>query len=57
MVDVVRGGKTAKIKQKNWYILPVYPTEKRKVLETKDLVRFALTDLVVHGLVQKNIIL
>uniref|UniRef100_U9TP61 DNA 3'-5' helicase n=1 Tax=Rhizophagus irregularis (strain DAOM 181602 / DAOM 197198 / MUCL 43194) TaxID=747089 RepID=U9TP61_RHIID len=57
VVDIFRGGKTAKIKQKNWNTLPVYPTEKRKVLKTKDLVHFALTDLVVRGLVQEDIIL
>ncbi|PKY41190.1 hypothetical protein RhiirA4_498570 [Rhizophagus irregularis] len=57
VIDVFRGGKTAKIKQKNWNTLPVYPTEKRKVLKTKDLVQFALTDLVVRGLVQETIIL
>ena len=28
IVDVFRGGKTAKIKQKNWDTLPVYLTEK-----------------------------
>ncbi|PKY49325.1 hypothetical protein RhiirA4_465269 [Rhizophagus irregularis] len=54
---LIDGGKTAKIKQKNWNTLPVYPTEKRKVLKTKDLVQFALTDLVVRGLVQETIIL
>ena len=57
IVDVFRGGKTAKIKQKNWDTLPVYPTEKRKVLKTKDLVQFALVDLVVRGLVQEEIVL
>ncbi len=57
VIDIFRGGKTAKIKQKNWNTLPVYPTEKRKVLKTKDLVQFALTDLVVHDLVQEEIIL
>ena len=57
VVDVFRGGKTAKVKQKNWDTLPVYPTEKRKVLKTKDLVQFALTDLVVRGLVREDIIL
>ncbi|CAB4494122.1 unnamed protein product [Rhizophagus irregularis] len=57
IIDVFRGGKTAKIKQKNWNTLPVYPAEKRKVLKTKDLVQFALTDLVVRGLVQETIIL
>ena len=57
VVNVFRGGKTAKIKQKNWDTLPVYPTEKRKILKTKELVQFALTDLVVHGLVQEKIIL
>jgi superfamily II DNA helicase RecQ len=57
VVDVFRGGKTAKIKQKNWDTLPVYPIEKRKVLKTKELVHFALADLVVRGLVQENIIL
>ncbi|PKK65464.1 P-loop containing nucleoside triphosphate hydrolase protein [Rhizophagus irregularis] len=51
VIDVFRGGKTAKIKQKNWNTLPIYPTEKRKVLKTKDLVQFALTDLVVRSLV------
>src|SRR5437763_3530852 len=57
IVDVFRGGKTAKIKQKNWDTLPVYPTEKRKILKTKELAQFALTDLVVRGLVQEKIIL
>ncbi|RIA86919.1 hypothetical protein C1645_828566 [Glomus cerebriforme] len=57
VIDVFRGGKTAKIKQKNWNTLPVYPTEKRKVLKTKDLVQFALTDLVIRDLVQEEIIL
>ncbi|CAB4387207.1 unnamed protein product [Rhizophagus irregularis] len=57
VIDVFRDGKTAKIKQKNWNTLPVYPTEKRKVLKTKDLVQFALTDLVVRGLVREDIIL
>ena len=57
VVDVFRGGKTAKIKQKNWDTLPVYPTDKRKVLKTKELVQFALADLVVRGLVQEKIIL
>src|SRR5205814_2689759 len=57
IVDVFRGGKTAKIKQKNWDTLPVYPTEKRKILKTKELAQFALTDLVVRGLVQEDIIL
>jgi len=57
VIDVFRGGKTAKIKQKNWNTLPVYPTEKRKVLKTKDSVQFALTDLVVRGLVQEKIVL
>ena len=57
VIDIFRGGKTAKIKQKNWNTLPVYPTEKRKVLKTKDLVQFALTDLVIRGLVQEEIIL
>ena len=51
IVDVFRGGKTIKIKQKKWDTLPVYPTEKRKILKTKELVQFALTDLVVRGLV------
>ncbi len=57
IVDVFRGGKTIKIKQKKWDTLPVYPTEKRKVLKTKELVQFALLDLVVRGLVQEKIIL
>ncbi|CAB4405053.1 unnamed protein product [Rhizophagus irregularis] len=57
IVDVFRGGKTAKMKQKKWDNLPVYPTEKRKVLKTKELVQFALADLVVRGLVQEKIIL
>jgi hypothetical protein len=57
VVDVFRGGKTMKIKQKRWDVLPVYPTEKRKVLKTKELVQFALADLVVRGLVQEKIIL
>ncbi|CAG8652477.1 284_t:CDS:1, partial [Ambispora gerdemannii] len=38
VVDVFRGGKTAKIKQKKWDTLPVYPTERRKILKTKELV-------------------
>ena len=46
-----------KIKQKKWDNLSIYPTEKRKVLKTKELVQFALTDLVICGLVQKKIIL
>jgi len=54
---VFRGGKTIKIKQKKWDNLPIYPTEKRKVLKTKELVQFALIDLVVRGLVQEKIIL
>ncbi|RIA83322.1 hypothetical protein C1645_880575 [Glomus cerebriforme] len=33
VIDVFRGGKTAKIKQKNWNTLPVYPTEKKKDTE------------------------
>lgn len=57
IIDVFRGGKTAKIKQKNWDTLHVYPTEERRVLKTKELVQFALTDLVVRGLVQEEIIL
>ncbi|CAB4383605.1 unnamed protein product [Rhizophagus irregularis] len=57
IIDVFRGGKTAKIKQKKWDNLPVYPTEKRKVLKMKELVQFALADLVVCGLVQEKIIL
>ena len=57
IVDVFRDGKTARIKQKKWDTLPVYPTEKRKVLKTKKLVQFALVDLVVRGLVQEKIIL
>ena len=57
IVDVFRGGKTTKIKQKKWDTLPIYPTEKRKILKTKELVQFTLTDLVVRDLVQKNIIL
>ena len=57
VVDVFRGGKTMKIKQKKWDTLPVYPTEKRKVLKTKELVQIALADLVVRGLVQEKIIL
>ncbi|RHZ67401.1 hypothetical protein Glove_301g3 [Diversispora epigaea] len=57
IIDVFRGGKTAKVKQKKWDTLPVYPTEKRKVLKTKELVSFALLDLVVRGLVQEKIIL
>lgn len=57
VVDVFKGGKMMKIKQKGWDTLPVYPTEKRKVLKTKELVHFALADLVVRGLVQEKIIL
>ncbi|CAI2168125.1 10840_t:CDS:1 [Funneliformis geosporum] len=57
VVDIFRGGKTAKIKQKKWDSLPVYPTEKRKILKTKELVQFALIDLVIRGLVQEKIIL
>ncbi|CAI2197249.1 5769_t:CDS:2, partial [Funneliformis geosporum] len=41
VIDVFKGGKTTKIKQKNWNTLPVYPTEKK----------------VVHDLVQEEIIL
>ena len=37
--------------------MPVYPTERRKVFKTKEIVQFALTDLVVRGLVQEEIIL
>ncbi|CAI2189831.1 5520_t:CDS:2, partial [Funneliformis geosporum] len=55
--DVFRGGKTIKIKQKKWNNLPVYSTEKRKVLKTKESVQFALTDLVIRSLVQEKIIL
>ncbi|CAI2175798.1 19972_t:CDS:2 [Funneliformis geosporum] len=39
IVDVFRGGKTAKIKQKGWDTLPIYPTEKRKILKTKELIQ------------------
>ena len=35
----------------------MYPTVKRKILKTKDLVQFSLADLVVRGLVQEEIIL
>ncbi|PKY56715.1 hypothetical protein RhiirA4_477200 [Rhizophagus irregularis] len=52
-IDIFLG----KIKQKKWDNLPVYLTEKRKVLKTKELVQFALADLVVRGLVQEKIIL
>ncbi|RIA85085.1 hypothetical protein C1645_831336 [Glomus cerebriforme] len=38
VVDIFKGGKMMKIKQKKWDTLPVYPTEKRKVLKTKELV-------------------
>lgn len=57
VIDVFRGGKTMKIRQKEWDTLPIYPTEKRKILKTKELVQFALADLVVRGLVQEKIIL
>ncbi|RHZ48037.1 hypothetical protein Glove_562g38 [Diversispora epigaea] len=57
IIDVFGGGKTAKVKQKKWDTLPVYPTEKRKVLKTKELISFTLLDLVVRGLVQEKIIL
>ncbi|RGB24504.1 P-loop containing nucleoside triphosphate hydrolase protein [Rhizophagus diaphanus] len=57
VVDVFRGGKTARVKQKKWDTLPIYPSEKRKVLKTKELVQFALADLVVRGLVLEKIIL
>ncbi|CAI2164004.1 17242_t:CDS:10 [Funneliformis geosporum] len=46
-----------KIKQKNWDTLSVCLIEKRKVLKTKELVQFALADLVVCGLVQEKVIL
>jgi hypothetical protein len=51
IIDVFRSGKTAKIKQKYWNILPVYLIEKRKVLKTKDLIQFVLADLVIYGLI------
>ncbi|CAB4384091.1 unnamed protein product [Rhizophagus irregularis] len=51
------GGKTKRIKQKKWDTLSIFPTEKRKVLKTKELVQFALAELVVRGLVQEKIIL
>ncbi len=57
IVDVFRDRKIAKIKQKKWDTLSVYLTEKRKVLKIKELVQFALVDLVVRGLVQERIIL
>jgi superfamily II DNA helicase RecQ len=57
IIDVFKGGKTKRIKQKKWDTLSVFPTEKRKVLKTKELVQFALADLVVRGLVQEKIIL
>lgn len=57
MIDVFRGGKTARVKQKKWDTLPIYPTKKRKVLKTKKLVQFALADLVVRSLVPEKIIL
>ncbi|RIA78830.1 hypothetical protein C1645_842247 [Glomus cerebriforme] len=50
VVDVFRGGKTMRIKQKKWDTLPVFPMEKRKVLKTKELVQFALADLVVRNI-------
>ncbi|PKC63474.1 hypothetical protein RhiirA1_463707 [Rhizophagus irregularis] len=53
VIDVFRGGKTARVKQKKWDTLPIYPTKKRKVLKTKKLVQFALADLVVPGVVQE----
>ncbi|UZO18211.1 uncharacterized protein OCT59_009531 [Rhizophagus irregularis] len=57
IIDVFRGGKTKRIKQKKWDTLSIFPTEKRKVLKTKELVQFALAELVVRGLVQEKIIL
>ncbi|PKY60210.1 hypothetical protein RhiirA4_430954, partial [Rhizophagus irregularis] len=30
VVDVFRGGKTARVKQKKWDTLPIYPSEKKR---------------------------
>uniref|UniRef100_U9U868 Uncharacterized protein n=1 Tax=Rhizophagus irregularis (strain DAOM 181602 / DAOM 197198 / MUCL 43194) TaxID=747089 RepID=U9U868_RHIID len=53
VVEFLLGGKTARVKQKKWDTLPIYPTKKRKVLKTKKLVQFALADLVVPGVIQE----